>query len=81
MKRRLHFGTGFARRVARFAGPRMTGTGSTSSSVDCRLLEVTELLTLGLKRAQLRKSAADAGKSPTGLRPRTERVLRPEGGL
>jgi hypothetical protein len=48
---------------------------------DDRLLEVADLLALGLKRAEQRSSTKEPRQSSTGLSGQTERVLTPENGL
>jgi len=51
------------------------------STAEHRLLEVAELLALGLKRAEQRSSTKEPRQSSTGLSGQTERVLTPENGL
>jgi hypothetical protein len=50
------------------------------STADDRLLEVAELLALGLKRAEQRSSTKEPRQSSTGLSAKNERELRLEGG-
>ncbi len=51
------------------------------SATESRLLEVAELLALGLKRAEQRSSTKEQRQTSTGLSEQTERVLTSENGL